>query len=90
MPSSLTPEQRSLRARQAVLESWANTSDPSARTKPGRDAAFAKFERQVDPDGVLPAAERKRRAEAARRAHMQRLAYRSSRARQRPQAGDAG
>lgn len=88
MPNALTPEQRSQRARIAVLESWANTSDPSARTKPGRDAAFARFERQVDPDGVLPEPERKRRADAARRAHMQRLAFRSSRAR-RQKGGEA-
>lgn len=88
MPDALTPEQRSQRARIAVLESWANTSDPSARTKPGRDAAFAKFERQVDPDGVLSEPERKRRADAARRAHMARLAYRSAKAR-RQKGGEA-
>ncbi|MGH3574069.1 MAG: hypothetical protein ACRDUW_19985 [Pseudonocardiaceae bacterium] len=42
---------------------------------------LARFERQVDPDNTLAPAERARRAEAARRAHMQRLALASSKAR---------
>jgi hypothetical protein len=44
---------------------------------------LAKFEREVDPDGRLTPAERKRRAEAARRAHMTRLALKSAAARRR-------
>ena len=41
---------------------------------PARKGFEAKFEREVDPDGVLPKAERQRRAKAAMRAHMQKLA----------------
>jgi len=77
----LTPEQRSLRARIASHVSWANTEDPKARTAPARSAFFDRFERQVDPDGVLDPADRRRRAEHARKAHMQRLALKSARAR---------
>jgi hypothetical protein len=62
--------ERSLRARAAVLHSWAVTPDPSARTKPGRDAANRRYEDLVDPERVLPEAERQRRAEYARRARM--------------------
>ena len=50
----LTPEQRSLRARLASYASWANTTDPTARTQPARDKAEARWEREVDPDQVLP------------------------------------
>jgi hypothetical protein len=42
-------------------------------TEAARRAFLARFERQVDPDGTLPPAERSRRAEAAKRAHMTRL-----------------
>lgn len=47
------------------------------------EAFAARFERQVDPNGVLPPAERARRAEAARRAYFTELALRSSQARRR-------
>lgn len=86
MDTSLTPEERSIRARIAVHTSWANTEDRTARTQAGRDAAFARFERQVDPDGVLPEAERRVRAEHARTAHMQRLALKSAQARRKRRA----
>ncbi|CAN5860647.1 hypothetical protein BH23ACT8_BH23ACT8_15750 [soil metagenome] len=85
--SQLTPEQRTLRARMAGLTSWANTSDPAARTAPARAAFNERFEREFDPDGVLPEPERRRRAECARRAHFTRLALLSSKARA-AKAGD--
>lgn len=81
-----TPGDRSLRARIAAHTSWANTPDRSARTKPGRDAALARFEREVDPDGVLPEDERRQRAEHASKAHMQKLALKSVKARRRRKA----
>lgn len=72
----LTPAQRTQRARIGAYTSWANTVDRTARTRPARDGFLARFERQVDPDGVLPPAERHARAEAARKAHMARMSYR--------------
>lgn len=80
MPLSL--EQRRLRAQIAANERWSR-EDPKEGIKPARAAFERRFERQVDPDGVLPSAERKRRARAAMRAHMQRLALASSRARKK-------
>jgi len=77
----LTPAQRAQQARAAVLASWANTPDPTARTAPGRAAFLSRFERAVDPEGQLPERERARRAEHARRSYFARLALRSSRAR---------
>jgi hypothetical protein len=81
--AALTPEQRSLRGRLAAHESWAVTADPSARTAPARAAFLERFERQVDPDGVLDPAARARRAEHARKAHFARMALRSAQARRK-------
>lgn len=82
----LTDEQKSLRARIAVHTSWANTNDRTARTAPARAAALAKFEKQVDPDGILPEKIRKQRAESARKAHLLRLSMLGVEARARKRA----
>lgn len=74
-------EDRSLAARIAANESWANTSDRAARTAPARAALMQRFEREVDPDGLLSPAERARRAEHKRKAYFQRLALKSAKAR---------
>lgn len=74
---------RVLRAQLAAHESWARTEDRTARTAPARDAFMARFERQVDPDGVLSPQERTIRAEHAKKAHFLRLALKSAQARRR-------
>jgi hypothetical protein len=74
---------RSLIARLAAHESWARTTNPSARTEPARRALLDRFERQVDPDGLLSPAERARRAGHARKAYFTRLALRSAQARRK-------
>jgi hypothetical protein len=80
---------RSLIARLAAHESWARTTNPSARTEPARRALLDHFEREVDPDGVLSPAERTRRAGHARKAYFARLALRSAQARRKtPVVGD--
>jgi hypothetical protein len=81
---------RSLIARLAAHESWANTADPSARTAPARRAMLDRFERQVDPDGVLSPAERARRAGHARKAYFARLSLRSAQARRKTPAVEDG
>ncbi|HEY0640126.1 MAG TPA: hypothetical protein VGD67_21035 [Pseudonocardiaceae bacterium] len=86
----LTPEQRSLRARLAAHVSWANTTDRAARTAAARRAAHDRFDRQVDPDGVLPPEERARRAANARKAYYLRLALRSAAARRRRSRDEDG
>lgn len=85
MPSK-KPTERTLAARAAAYESWAQTEDPIARTAPARAAFRSRFERQVDPDGKLAPAERARRAEAARKAYFTRLALASVKARARRRA----
>ncbi len=72
---------RSLVASIAAHESWAHTADRSARTAPARAALMARFESEVDPDRVLSADERARRAEHKRKAYFQRLALKSAKAR---------
>lgn len=79
--SSMTPEQRRLRAQVAAHTSWANTSDPAARTANARKAGLDRFEQQVDPDGMMDPAERARRAEHARKAYFKTLALKSAKVR---------
>ncbi len=81
----MTPEERSLRARMGGL-AVAAKYDTREVTRPAREAFMARFLREVDPEGVLPDAERARRAEAAKRLHFQRLAWRSAKVR-RARAG---
>ncbi len=80
---AFTPEQRSLRARLAAHSLHAQVADPRAHTAPARDAFMGRFEREVDPGGLLPPAERARRAGHARSAYFARLALASSKARTR-------
>jgi len=74
MPETPATERR-LRASIAAHESWANTTDRSARTAPARRGLEQKFLEQAGGDPV--------RAEHLRKAHFQRLALKSARARRR-------
>jgi hypothetical protein len=69
-PSTLTPEQRSTQARLAALARWSGlTADERAdATQAARDGLAAKWDAAPNPD-------------AAKRAHMTRLALASSRKR---------
>jgi hypothetical protein len=60
--------------REAALTRWAFEEDPVAATAPARRGFADRFAREVDPDGLLPAAERERRADRLMRAYMSRLA----------------
>ncbi len=82
MASPLTPEERSQRARLAALTRWSH-EDPMPNAQRANAGLMAKFVDEVDPDRVLPEAERSRRAEAAKRAHFTRLAFLSAKARRR-------
>jgi hypothetical protein len=84
----LSPTERVLRARVAAHAKHAKHDAKAAMAK-ARAAFLASFERQADPDGVLPALERQRRAEQLRKAHFARLALASAKAR-RPAAKGGG
>lgn len=76
-----------LRARLAAHESWANTSDRSARTAPARQAARDRFIRLArERYGDLAPAELQKRAEHLRKAHYTRMAIASAEARRRGQS----
>lgn len=80
---SITPEQRRLRAQVAAHTLHAHVADPAAHTLPARTKFLERFEREVDPDGLLEPAERARRAEHARKAHFLRMALKSAQARRK-------
>ena len=73
----LTPSLASLRARIGANALHASR-DSRETTAKARATFLARFEAEVDPDRVLPDAERLRRAEAAMRAHFSRLALKSA------------
>jgi hypothetical protein len=87
MPSHDPADRRAV-ATIAALTRWSQ-EDPKANAERGQAGLVAKFRQQVDPDNRLPEAERERRARSAYRAHMQRLALASSKARRARAAGDA-
>lgn len=76
--SSLSPSERVLRARRAA---YALHSRGGTSTKAGTAAFLARFEREVDPDGVLDPEERARRAAFAKKGYMNALSLRASKAR---------
>lgn len=69
------PAELSLAGRLAAHESWARTTDRSARTAPARAALDAKFLAAADGDPV--------RAAHLRKAYFARLALRSAQARRK-------
>ena len=72
--------ERSLRARLAAYALHAQR-DPRETTANGRAAFLARFDREVDPEGLLEPDERRRRAEQARRAYFARLSLAAAQAR---------
>ena len=70
-----------LRAQIAANTRWANTADRSAATAKARQAALDRYDKMVDPEGILAPEERAKRAASARKAHMQKMALASAQAR---------
>jgi hypothetical protein len=85
----LSPSERTLRARLAAHALHAKR-DSRQTTAKGRAAFLARFEREVDPDGVLDLIERRRRAVQARRAYFTRLALAAVEAKRAKRAEQAG
>jgi len=80
--TSLTPEQRTLRAQLAAHVSWSNTDDRAKRTAAARTAAMSRFEREVrarHPE--LSDVEVAVRADHAKKAFYLRLTLKSAQAR---------
>lgn len=75
--------ERILQARIAAHALHAKVADPSAHTAPARAVFLSRFEREVDPEGLLDPQERARRAEHAKKAYFLKLALASSLARKK-------
>jgi hypothetical protein len=80
-------DDRALRARIAAHLLHAQITDETAHTAPARAAFLSRFEREVDPEGVLDPQERTRRAEHAKKAYFLRLALESRKARANKRPG---
>ena len=74
-------DDRVLRARMAAHLLHAQITDPAEHTAAARAAFLSRFEREVDPDGLLDPEERARRAEHAKKAYFLKLALASRKAR---------
>jgi hypothetical protein len=87
---AMNPGERALRARLGAY-AMHGRNDARETTTKARAAFLARFERLADPDGVLPPAERQRRAQQLRSAYFARLALASAKApRARRLAGKGG
>lgn len=85
----LPHNERVLAGRKGAQQSWGETTDRAARTAKAREAADARFERQADPDNVLPIKERKKRAKALRAAFYADIQLRSAQSRRRGAASQS-
>ncbi len=72
--------ERSQRASIAALTRWGH-ADAVSGTASARKAFLTRFHLEADPDGVLPEAERDRRAERLKKAYFRSLAMKSAKAR---------
>lgn len=80
---SLTAEQRSIRARAAALTRWSRENG-RANAMRGQAGLRGRFRREVEAENPgLPPAELERRTDCRFRAHMAKLALKSSRIRTR-------
>lgn len=77
---TLTPSERSLRARMAAhsLHATHDSRELTERARAAGPGSMAYWDRKVDPDGQLDAHERSRRAEHARKSYYASLALKSA------------
>jgi hypothetical protein len=84
----LPPGERSIRARigAETVHGLYDSRELTAKAREKSPSSLNYWERKADPDGVLPEAERLRRAEHLRRAYFARLSLASAKARRRKAA----
>lgn len=82
----MTPEEARQRGALGAHVRWSRTADRAAATAAARAAALTRFEREVDPEGVLPLDERMTRAKHAKAAHMRRMSMAAAKARRERRA----
>ena len=71
----MNPAERTLRGR---IGAYSLHAQGKTNTGPARTAFLAKFELEVDPEGILAETERQKRAECARKAYFARLGLKSA------------
>jgi len=76
-----TSTERRLASQIGAYKSWARTPNRSERTAPARQAAWDRFEKLVDPEGILHPSDRAKMAHSARKAHFQAMALKSAKVR---------
>lgn len=87
--AGLPPAQRELAASIGSLTRWSRVTskeDRSAALAPAREARRRQWERQADPDGVLPPDELDAAVERLKKAHYRRMALASVQKRARKKA----
>ena len=91
--SKLTPAERIERAKHAAHTRWSRlpAAQRRAATAPGLRAMLEHYERQVDPEGLLPPKERAKLARNARQAQLAEARRKALKiARERQQAAATG
>ena len=83
MPDPRSEVEVSLSNRRAVLTSWSNTRDRTARTEPARRKRLENLAAEVDPDHDLPDDVRERMAKDRRKAELLRYSERAAKKRRR-------
>jgi hypothetical protein len=83
------PEDRRLAAQIAANTRWSR-EDPTEQGRIMRAGLEQKWLREVDPNNELPEGERLRRAASARKAHYQRMALASAKARRARKLAGSG
>lgn len=87
---SVSPENRIRIAKVAAEARWAMELDRSRAVRPAVEGRLLKLEAEIDPEGILPAGERRQRAELLRRSRNRAAALKSARVRaERKQRGAA-
>lgn len=76
----MTPAERTLRAK---IGAFSLHAQGGTNTAPARKAFLSRFEREIDPEGVLSELERQKRAEFARKAYFARLRLKSAQTKRR-------
>jgi hypothetical protein len=84
---SLSPAERSERARIAANARWAREPDRLAATAAGRSAAFQKILNEVDPHQELSEAQRYKLAKSAWNEHLSRMRFTLMRKRSKAKVG---
>jgi hypothetical protein len=75
------PVQRQITARIGAHARWANTTDRAGALAPARRGMDERFEREVDPDGVMDLELRQRLARNAKSKYYAQLQLKSAKAR---------